>query len=135
MEIPLYIHGNMYDRVTLESWQYVWDHICKMAYEGKNVVESIVTRPGVMYIDGVLTNEKKQSEHSKVYRNKDLANSYFLNLDNVWKQYSQFYGPVMPKVIPEFKELIVPYALYDCLGVQSWFRHSFPNCKVFYWDE
>lgn len=135
MEMPLYIHGNMYDRITVDAWQDVWDKICKMAYEGKDVCEKIVTRPGILHINGQVLHDSTESTHSREYNRHTPVNSYFLTLENVWKQYSSFYGSQMPQVVSEFKELIVPYSLYNCLGVQSWFRHSFPNCKVYFWDE
>jgi len=135
MEMPLYIHGNMYDHVTIEAWQQVWDMICKMAYENGPVYEKIVTTPGIMHVNGRVVHDKRESAHSQEYNRREPVNSYFLTLENIWKQYSLLYGTQMPDVVPEFKELIVPYSLYNCLGVQSWFRHSFPNCKVFYWDE
>lgn len=135
MEMPLYINGNLYDAITIEAWQSVWDRICRMAYEGKDVCESITTRPGIMHVNGRVIHDSRESSHSNEYSRCNPVNSYFITLDNIWKQYSQFHSPQMPKVIPEFKELVVPYALYECLGVHSWFEHSFPNCKVYFWDE
>jgi hypothetical protein len=135
MEMPLYIHGNMYESVTLEAWQEIWDRICKMAYENKDICERIVTRPGILHVNGHIVSDKRESTHSAEYARREPVNSYFLTLENVWKQYSHFHGTQLPGVVPEFKELVVPYSLYNCLGVQAWFRHSFPNCKVFYWDE
>jgi hypothetical protein len=135
MKMPLYIHGNSYDRATVEAWQQVWDTICKMAYEKKDICESIVTRPGIMHVNGRVVPDNRESVHSCEYNRKEPVNSYFLTLDNIWRQYSQLHGTKMPHVVPEFKELIVPYTLYECLGVHAWFRHSFPNCKVYFWDE
>lgn len=125
----------MFDSVTVDAWQDVWDRICKMAYEGKDICEKIVTSPGIMHIDGQLIRDKSEASHSREYAREPCVNTYFLKLDNVWKQYSQFHAPEMPKVVPEFKLLIVPYSLYQTLGVQQWFRHSFPNCKVYFWAE
>lgn len=135
MEMPLYIHGNMYDHVTIEAWQHLWDKICRMAYEKKDICERIIAHPGIMHINGRVVSDKRESTHSREYNRREPVNSYFLTLENVWKQYSLFHGTQMPYEIPEFKELVVPYSLYNCLGVQSWFRHSFPNCKVYFWDE
>lgn len=135
MEIPLCIRGDMYDGVTLEHWQQLWHNICKMAYEGEGVCEKIITRPGLLSIDGKIVANSSESMHSRQYGKTEPINSYFITLENVWRQYSEFHGPEQPKVIPELKELVVPYELFNCLGVQSWFRYSFPNCKVFYWDE
>jgi hypothetical protein len=135
MEMPLHIHGNMYDHITIEAWQQVWDKICRMAYEKKDICEKIITRPGSIRVNGKPVPDSRESTHTQEYNRREPMNSYFLTLENVWKQYSSFHRSEMPHVIPEFKELVVPYSLYNCLGVQSWFRHSFPNCKVYHWDE
>jgi hypothetical protein len=135
MEMPLYVHGNMYDHVTVDAWQGLWDRICRMAYEKKDICEKIITTNGILHMDGQIVEDNRQYVHSHIYNREKPINSYFLTLDNIWKQYSSFHGAQMPHVIPELKELVVPYSLYNCLGVQSWFRHSFPNCKVYFWDE
>lgn len=135
MEIPLNIHGNMYEQTTIQAWQNVWDRICKMAYEGTDICEKIITTPGIMRVNGKVVTDKRESAHTHEYARREPVNTYFLTLDNVWKQYSSYYGSTMPKVIPEFKELIVPYVLFNDIGVRCWFEHSFPNCKVYYWDE
>lgn len=132
MDIPLYVHGNMYDEVTIDAWQTVWDQICKMAYDGTNICETIITRPGLMHMDGEMIYN---SNHSDEYKKLKYVNSDFLTLDNIWKQYSHLYGTAEVKIIPEFKKLVVPRSLYECLGVKSWFRYSFPNCHVVFWDE
>lgn len=132
MEIPLNIYGDTYDEITIEAWQSVWDHVCKMAYEGTDICESIITRPGVMTINGKKVFDKRERTHSQEYARLQPINTYFLTLDNMWKQYSDYYPEV--KVIPEFKKLIVPYALYQSLGITQWFRYSFPNCEVIYWE-
>lgn len=135
MEIPLFINGNRYEEHTVEQWQQVWDLICKMAYEKTNICEAIITTPGFLHINGTVFNDKSQKTHSYEYGRAQPVNTYFLTLDNVWKQYSNLYGPQMPHVIPELKVLVVPRVLYDSLGVSNWFRYSFPNCKVTFWEE
>lgn len=135
MEMPLFIYGKMYDQVTIDAWQEVWNKICRMAYENTDICERIITRPGVMHVNGRVIPDKRESAHSQEYNRKEPVNSYFLTLDNIWKQYSTLYKTQALYIVPDFKELIVPHALYDCFGVQSWFRHCFPNCKVYYWDE
>jgi hypothetical protein len=132
MEIPLFLNGRVYENHTVDGWQCVWDKICRMAYEGRDVCESIVTKPGITYVDGKIV---EGLSHSQMYSNNDPINHYFLTLENIWKQYSQLYPYEYPKVIPELKELVVPYHLYNCLGVRSWFKHSFPNCVVTYWEQ
>lgn len=135
IHIPIYVSRNMYDSVTVEQWQIVWDKVCRMAYHGEDICDKIITRPGNMNIGGKPVKDARQSTHSQYYAKGEPLNNYFLTLENIWRQYSTFHGPMHPKVIPELKELVVPHALFDCLGVQAWFMHSFPNCKIFYWDE
>lgn len=134
MEVPLFVNGGMYESHTIESWQYVWDKICKMAYEGQGICESIVTRPGILHIDGRVIQDKTEVTHSKEYARQSNMNSYFLTLDNIWKQYSHLHNTKMPGVVPELKELVVPFVLYNDLGIEPWFRYSFPNCKVTFWE-
>ena len=135
MEIPLFINGNRFEEHTIENWQQVWDDICKMAYERSPPREKIITTPGFIHINGELTNDKTEKTHTHEYSRSQPVNTYFLTLDNMWKQYSSFYGSRMPDVVPELKELVVPRVLYDSLGISNWFRHSFPNCKVTFWEE
>lgn len=133
--IPLYTDGIMYCAQTIDQWQYVWDKLCKMTYEEKEICESVITRPSILCIDGLIMNDTSELTHSHQYKNPKYVNVEFLTLDNIWKQYSHIYGPIQPKVIPELKKLVVPKCLFECLGVRSWFRHSFPNCEVVFWEE
>lgn len=135
MEIPLFINGNRFEEHTVEQWQQVWDTICRMAYERTTPCEKITTVPGFVHINGEITNDKTEKTHSYEYSRCQPVNTYFLTLDNMWKQYSRLYGSRMPDVVPELKELFVPRVLYESLGISNWFRHSFPNCKVTFWEE
>lgn len=93
-----------------EYWQSIWGRICRMAYEGTDICESIVTEP------------------------QEYSDDYELTLDYTWKQYSRKHGTKFPDVVPEFKKLVVPFGLYANLGINPWFKHSFPNCKVEFWS-
>ena len=134
MEIPLFINGNTFEAQTIEQWQYVWDKVCKMAYEKTDICEKIITRPGFIHLNGEVINNKTELEHSREYERAQPLNTYFLTLDNIWKQYSTFHGVKMPEIIPEFKELVVPRALFESIGIDNWFRYSFPNCTVKFWE-
>ena len=129
MEIPLSIKGDLYDEITIECWQAVWKNICQMTYEGNNICESIITRPDIMTINGRKVYDKREKSHSQEYARIQPTNSHLLTLDHIWKQYS---GTELI-VVPEFKNLVVPYPLFQTLGVNSWFKYSFPNCKVSFW--
>lgn len=90
-------------------WQSIWQQICEMAYENTNPVEKIIIEP---------TDFEDKEENTLTY---------------TWKQYSKKHGPIMPGVVYELKELYVPKSLFEDLGIYSWFRYSFPNCKISYW--
>lgn len=84
MEIPLSIQGDLYDTITIECWQNVWEKICKMTYEGNDICESIITRPGIMVINGQKVYDKRESAHSQEYDRNQPLNKYLLTLDNIW---------------------------------------------------
>ena len=131
MEIPLEIEDNVYSQKTVDKWVDVWNQICTMAYQGKNLQEKIVTFPSYIFINGCQISDNK---HSYRYSFNFPENYYSITLDNVWKQYSEYYGPENPKIIPELKEVFVPQPLFESLGVLPWFRYTFPNCKITYWE-
>lgn len=135
MEIPLVVHQKMYQYDTIAGWKRVWDTICQMAYEKTGICDKIITTPGFMRIDGVEDNSKSESSHSRVYLKRECLNDFSICLDIVWKYYSAQYGPKLPHVIPELKEIHVPRILFETLGIKAWFNHSFPNCRIFFWDE
>jgi hypothetical protein len=129
MEISLNIQGDVYDNSTIHEWQLVWEKICNMAYADTDIYESIVTRPGVMIINGRKVHDKRELSHSREYARTQPINRDLLMLDHVWNQYSN----KEPKIVPEFKNLVVPYPIYQSLGINAWFKYSFPNCKVTFW--
>lgn len=135
MEIPLVIDRKMYDVETTDGWKSVWNNICEMAYERTGICEKIITKPGYMRVNGVEDHSKNEGVHSRVYLKKDCVNDFMITLDTTWKFYSAKHGPKMPYVIPELKEIHVPRILFETIGVKLWFNHSFPNCRIFFWDE
>jgi hypothetical protein len=135
MEVPLYVRNKQLSMETIEGWRVVWQKICTMAYEQKSLAEKIITRPGKMNIDGRLYEVKSESFHTKIYSSEDIINQYFATLDYTWKEFSKQYGTSMPHVVPELREIHVPRVLFENMGVRAWFNHSFPNCRVFFWDE
>ena len=135
MEIPLIVHEKNYQYDTIAGWKQVWDIICKMAYEKTGICDKIITKPGYMRVNGVVDNSKNEAIHSRVYLKRECLNDFNITLDIVWKYYSIQNGSKMPHVIPELKEIHVPRILFETLGVKAWFNHSFPNCRIFFWDE
>jgi hypothetical protein len=105
---------------VIEKWQSVWKQVCDMAYERKNIVEELVVTP------------ESQNE-MLFYARNNCSNAEEITLDYTWKQYSSFAHPEGPLVVPELKRIYVPCSLFECLGVYSWFKHSFPNCEIQYW--
>jgi hypothetical protein len=135
MEISLHISNNEYTERTIYAWQEVWENICKMAYEKMEPIEKIITNPGALIVNGKMVSKNSEVGHCHYYASKTPVNDYLITLDYTWKIYSKKYGSTMPGVVPEFKELYVPRPIFDDMGIQKWFSHSFPNCKIFYWSE
>lgn len=134
MRIPLIVENRMYLYETIVGWKIVWDTICKMAYENEKPVSEIIVVPGHVRIEGISIRMSEQ-KHAEYYRRGLPINSDVITLDHMWKYYSKQHGAEMPKVVPEFEHLHVPRGLFNSLGVIPWFRHSFPNCTVSFWDE
>lgn len=137
MKIPLHIYREKYSEDTVHGWQQVWKAICKMCYEETSIEEEIITRPGFIDIDDAHISDTNNIEltHTLYYNQRYPINEEVITLDYIWKQYSEKAGPgFTPKVVPEFKRLHVPGVLFYTLGVDSWFRHCFPNCKITFWD-
>ena len=133
MEIPLIIRDSLYDEETVQDWQYIWETICLMAYENKEIVRQIITKPGIMAIQGMVNTSKLESEHSDMYSNRSPANDEEITLDYMWKRFSSTHPDV--HIVEEFKYLHVPRPLFENLGIKKWFEYSFPNCKVTFWNE
>lgn len=103
---------------TVRHWQSIWSQVCDMSYLRENIVEKIYVNP-------------KNSMESAYYSNNRCSNADEITLDYTWEIYSKKYPEV--QIVPELKELYVPRALYESLGVEQWFKHSFPNCVVKFW--
>lgn len=62
-----------------------------------------------------------------------------IRLESVWKRYSEMKDKngdfIQPQVVPELEELCIPYKLFYSMGVYQWFRYSFPNCKLVFWED
>lgn len=127
----------IYSTSCVSSWDYIWRLLIDMAYSSKNIhLKSIIIQSGsiVEHDDTRVTVREKElaSVHAKFYEKSDSTNDEFLTLEHAWRKYGRH---EMPKVVPELERLFVPRVLFNCLGVTSWFRHSFPNCKIAYWED
>lgn len=93
-------------------WQETWQKLCDMAYYRKNVVSEFI-------VDGL---------YEEILKLKNLEE---LTLDFQWKNYQE----LKPLIIPELKYIYVPRILFESLGVYAWFKYSFPNCKIEFWEK
>lgn len=134
MRAPLIVNERMYSYETIVVWKVVWDKICKMAYEQEPPVSDIITVPDRVRIEGIAV-PMDEKEQSRYYSRQLPINSDVITLDHMWSYYSKKHGAEMPKIVPEFKRLHVPRALFKSLGIGPWFRHSFPNCDITFWEE
>lgn len=105
-----------------QVWRNIWRQICEMSYFRKNITNEFIVEE-----DYELLALIKYTDYDE------------LTLDSVWEEISKQKDPVTgryiePMVVPEFTKLHVPYELFYCLGVDSWFKDSFPNCVVSYWE-
>lgn len=133
MRAPLVVKDRMYSYETILAWKVVWDKICRMAYENEKPVSELIVVPDRVRMEGIAVpmSEKQQADY---YGKWMPLNSEVITLDHMWKYYSKAHGTEMPKVVPEFEKLHVPRSLFQSLGVDPWFRHSFPNCTVSFWE-
>jgi hypothetical protein len=134
MEIHLIVQDQQYCLETIEAWQYVWKILCDMSYSAGNIQTELRTKPGSFEVDDEVMMDSDEQQQSKFYGQRYPINDELLTLDYMWKAYSQRAGAgFVPRVVPELKSIHVPACLFYTLGVDQWFSHSFPNCKVTYW--
>jgi hypothetical protein len=113
-------------REVVERWQMVWNNICNMAYYRKGIVTYVTT-------DSI--------EYNNILRYHSLKSSNFdeITLDHTWKKYSSIKNNngdfLEPLVVPEVQEIYIPRVLFDTLGIHEWFKHSFPNCSISFWED
>lgn len=136
MKLPLIVKGRNYSQETVDDWSQVWETICKMAYEGKQTTSAILTTPSFMMVEESANDNLSEGEHSSYYRKKYPDNEYDITLDCTWKKYSRMYSHMKdPLINLGFERLHVPRPLFESLGIYPWFRYSFPNCKITFWEE
>jgi len=132
MEIQICVEGEYYTEETVSAWQSVWDHVCRMAYEKKDICEELIAFPKGIRINEHKSASKGELVHAGIYEEAYPLNRYEITLDYMWKKYNETHKE-MPHVIPELKRIHVPQPLFESLGVKQWFEHSFPNCRITYW--
>ena len=106
---------------TIAHWQKVWKALCDMAYDIK----------APQYEKIVIHSDDSDKYDARGYSSYTVQNQHLICLDEVWRLYDKQH----PFVNKTLKYLYVPRVLFYCLGVQNWFKFSFPNCEVHYWPE
>lgn len=110
-----------YSFATVGKWQKVWRVLCDMAYDSK----------AEQYEKIVIYSEDSDKEDARLYGGHMVQNQHLICLDEVWRSYDKR-NPFVNKTL---KYIYVPRVLFYCLGVQNWFKFSFPNCEIVYWPE
>jgi hypothetical protein len=113
-------------RQTLEKWQTIWQQVCEMAYYKKNIVQQL--QIPIDDYDSLIT-----------YKNIHRDQFDELMLDFTWKRFSQNRDAngnfIEAMVVPELTFIYVPRILFETIGVYSWFKFSFPNCVICFWED
>jgi len=114
MEIPQHV---------IDKWQSIWRDVCGMAYFSLGTVSKIII----------------SKEDSEILKYSNASNFEELTLEYTWKKVSNTRDEnrdfIEPSVVPEFEEIYVPRALFETSGVYQWFKFSFPNCKILFWED
>jgi hypothetical protein len=110
---------------VINKWQAVWRGICDLAYSSKSPLDRV-------------SIEKFNYNELLTYM-INSSNFEQITLDYTWKQVSSQRNVdgnyIEPVVVPELEEIYVPRILFVCPGVSQWFKHSFPNCSISYWED
>jgi hypothetical protein len=124
MEITLFVSHSYYDTfynpTTVRDWQRFWDRLLRMAYLREGIVERYEVVPS-------------QDDDGAYYARKTPKNYEEITFEYAWRHFCKTYKGDLC-VVPELKEIYVPESLLDCPGVWSLFRHSFPNCRIVFWN-
>jgi len=110
-----------YSFATISEWQKLWRVVCDLAYN-----------PNAKQYESVsVYSYNSESQDARLYGSYTVQNQHLICLDEVWRSYDKS----LPFVNKTLKRLYVPRVLFNCMGVQNWFKFSFPNCEVTYWPE
>ena len=109
-----------------KKWQLIWKHLCDMAYYRKNISSQLL----IPIHDYGSLEKMKNSNSEKFYK---------MTLDYTWNKISKRRDPegnfIEPQVVPELTYMYVPRFLFEELGIYMWFKFSFPNCVIHFWEE
>ena len=109
----------------VQKWQAIWKQVCDMSYRRENIT-SIIYVPISEYTT-LLEYRKHSTNFDKI------------TLDCEWQKISVIldkHGDFLEAlIVPELKEIYVPRILFEAIGVYPWFKHSFPNCTIVFWED
>jgi hypothetical protein len=120
-ELETEFERRYYTFATIAEWQNVWQIICDMAYDSK----------AEQYEDIIVRSADSDKDDARAYAGHTVQNQHLICIDEVWRRYDK----KQPFINKTLKSLYVPRVLFYCLGVQNWFKFSFPNCEISYWPE
>jgi hypothetical protein len=120
-ELETEFERRYYTFATIGEWQKVWQIICDMAYDSK----------AEQYEDIIVRSADSDKDDARGYGAYTVQNQHLICIDEVWRRYDK----KQPFINKTLKSLYVPRVLFYCLGIQNWFKFSFPNCKIYYWPE
>jgi hypothetical protein len=120
-ELETEFERRYYSFATIGEWQKVWQIICDMAYDSK----------AEQYEDIAIRSDDSDTQDARAYAGHTVQNQHLICIDEVWRRYDK----KQPFINKTLKSLYVPRVLFYCLGVQNWFKFSFPNCEISYWPE
>jgi hypothetical protein len=120
-ELETEFERRYYSFATIGEWQKVWQIICDMAYDSK----------AEQYEHIAIRSDDSDKDDARAYAGHTVQNQHLICIDEVWRRYDK----KQPFINKNLKSLYVPRVLFYCLGVQNWFKFSFPNCEISYWPE
>jgi hypothetical protein len=120
-ELDIEFERRYYSFATVAKWQKLWHILCDMAYDSK----------AEQYEDIIVYSDDSDKEDARAYAGHTVQNQHLICIEEVWRRYDK----KQPFVNKNLKSIYVPRVLFYCLGIQNWFKFSFPNCEIFYWPE
>jgi|688.fasta_scaffold191439_3 hypothetical protein len=110
---------------TIQQWQNIWQNICDMSYHRKDIVDSIRIS---------MCDYQTLLEYSHFSRNFEQ-----ITLEHTWKKTSSLLDSngtyIETQIVPELTKIYVPKLLFETFGVYAWFKQSFPNCSIEFWED
>jgi hypothetical protein len=97
-------------------WQPIWRRLCEMSFYGVYIQKEFVIPPRKIVYSDIFFECTLDHEYRRISTRLDSLGMY-----------------IEPRIIPELVYIKAPKVLFEHLGVYSWFKYSFPNCKIELW--